>query len=465
MNRRTVLLMLAAAGVGAGTVAAVGLRPYQGRDPQIPAPPREGAIAWRNWSGNQFCYPETRAAPTTEDELAAIIGASDAPVRVAGAGHSFSALVPTDETLLSLDLMGDVLAVDLEAGEARLQAGGRIGQLAPALARQGAAFRNLPDINKQTMGGAVATATHGTGKDYPSMSGEMTGLRMVLADGSRLDASLEQDADVFRAAQVALGSLGVISEMRYRIEPRHRLHRVTWFERYDDLVGRARTLFAKHSQFEFFYIPWTNHCLAISHDRTDRAPTGPRAPEDNSGLFALKDMRDWLWWAPAIRRRLGEAAVADSPVEDVVGENYELLTSERSVRFNEIEYHLPMDQGLEALDEVRAVIETKYPGVFFPVEVRMIKGDEAWLSPFGGADRISVAVHAFYRDSFDFFFSSIEPIFRRRGGRPHWGKMNTLGPEDFAALYPCWNDFARIRRDLDPQGKFLNRYLRSLFEA
>jgi FAD/FMN-containing dehydrogenase len=149
--------------------------------------------------------------------------------------------------------------------------------------------------------------------------------------------------------------------------------------------------------------------------------------------------------------------------EVTVENSWKNYASERNVRFNEMEYHLPRENGIPALREVRKVLETQHPEVFFPIEVRFVAGDDIWLSPFYRRDTCSIAVHRYFEEDYKPYFASIEPIFRKYHGRPHWGKLNTLGLADFRRLYPRWDDFAAVRREVDPQGRFLNPYLASLF--
>ena len=164
------------------------------------------------------------------------------------------------------------------------------------------------------------------------------------------------------------------------------------------------------------------------------------------------------------QEKLLAAAIADAPEEDVVGESWQLLSSARNVHFNEMEFHLPPDRALEALEEVRAHIERHRRDVFFPFECRMTAQDKAWLLTNAGP-RISIAVHTHAPDEYEFLFTEIEPIFRSYGGRPHWGKLNRLSGDDMRVAYPKFDDFAKLRAEFDPQGRLLNPYLRDLFEV
>jgi len=149
--------------------------------------------------------------------------------------------------------------------------------------------------------------------------------------------------------------------------------------------------------------------------------------------------------------------------EVAIENSWRNYASERNVRFNEMEYHLPREHGLAALREVRVALEKNHPEEFFPIEVRFVKADDIWLSPFYQRDCCSIAVHRFFEEDYRPYFKTIEPIFRKHQGRPHWGKINTLQQQDFRQLYPRWEDFAAVRREIDPQGRFLNPYLASLF--
>jgi FAD/FMN-containing dehydrogenase len=201
----------------------------------------------------------------------------------------------------------------------------------------------------------------------------------------------------------------------------------------------------------------------IATDQTS-APLKPRGPDqDTETLLSLKRLRDLLGPVPWLRRRITHALMADLPAEESVDDSWKLLSNERPVRFNEMEFHLPRDSQMAALREVMDVIERDHGDVFFPIEVRTIAPDDAWLSPFYGRESGSLAVHAYYKDDYRRLFAAVEPILRRHGGRPHWGKLHTLRARDLAPLYPQWKDAMDVRRTLDPDGRFLNAHLRELF--
>jgi FAD-linked oxidoreductase len=455
-------------GVGAAATALVGTELgrewWFDREPSSP-PTRnaQGNLVWRNWSGSASSYPAVRAAPSSEDELVALLRKTPAPIRPVGAGHSFTSLVPTDGTLLSLDQMSGILNHDPSGNMATVWAGTRLGDLGPALAAIGQEMLSLPDINKQSIGGAVGTATHGTGEQYQALHGSIRSFRLATAGGDILDCSTRQNPDVFSAARVGLGAFGVITQVTFQNAAVQRVRKRTFLQPTEKTAAEWSSLCAAHRKVEFFALPFTGHSAVITTDPTD-ADVIPRGPDvDTESLMSLKRLRDLFGWIPPLRRRLAQSALTGVPDELAIDESWKLLSNERPVRFNEMEFHLPRETQMAAMLEVLAVIEANHSDVFFPLELRSIAKDDAWLSPFYDRDSGSIAVHAYYKDDYKQLFAQVEPILRRHGGRPHWGKLHSLKARDLEALYPRWRDAMNVRQSLDPQGRFLNPYLRELF--
>jgi FAD-linked oxidoreductase len=463
ISRRNALL----AG-GAGVVAVAGggvfLATREKPEPASPASVNpQGRMLWRNWSGIESAYPALRSAPASEAEVARTLKTAAAPIRPVGAGHSFTGLVPTSGTLMTLDQVAGVER--WEGDEAVVWTGTRLGALGPALAAKGRAMPNLPDINKQSLGGAIGTGTHGTGTAFKAIHGDVTALRLATVSGEILDCDATRNADVFNAARVSMGALGVITQVRLRTSENRRLHRNVWIEPLADTIAQAEARWAKHRNYEFYAVPFTDLAANITHDETDLPATAPTASSDDVFLEALKQLRNLLGFSTPLRKAAAKALLGGTKPETAVGEGWKLLSTERPVRFNEMEFHLPPETQMAALKEVVAAIETHRRDVFFPIELRRIAADDAWLSPFNGGPRGSVAVHCYYKDDYRFLFELIQPIFLAHGGRPHWGKLHSLKAPQLARLYPDWEAFQTVRRRLDPQGRMLNPYLRELLGA
>lgn len=462
-TRRNILLGTAALVVaGAGSIG--GRIVWRGREPVSPPPIDDGGRAlWSNWSGIAHSYPSRRAAPADEAELARLLPGAQAPIRPVGAGHSFTAIVPTDGTLLSLDRLSGIAGSDMRSLTATVGAGTRLSALGPQLARIGQEMINLPDIDKQTIGGALATGTHGTGKGLPALHGRVTQMRLVAPDGTVIESSHEERPEIFNAARVGLGGFGILSQVTLRNWPLSRVKKVVRVVETDALLDDWPALAGRHRNAEFLVLPFTGKSALITHDETDE-PVQPRGPDvDTDALMELKTLRDLFEFTPHLRRRLASHFLDGTPTQVAVDEGRKLLANARPVRFKEMEYHLPIELQVAALRKVIATIEREAKDVFFPIEARIVAADDAWLSPFYGRESGSIAVHAYYKEAHDWMFRLIEPILREANGRPHWGKLHSLARPELAALYPMFKEAMAVRKNLDPQGRLLNPFLAGLF--
>lgn len=462
-TRRKVLL----GGVGVLALGAGGLagrRIWLDREPAaLPATDAQGRVVWQNWAGMEHSYPAQRAAPASEAELAQVLRSAPMPIRPVGAGHSFTALVPTDGTLLSLDRMTGLVSHDAAAMTATVRAGTRLSALGPALAAIGQEMPNLPDINKQTLGGAMATGTHGTGKGITALHGQVTAMKIVTPAGEVVECSRDVRPELFHSARVSLGAFGVLSEVTFANQPLTRVRKEVRLVDTEALLKDWPALAARHRNAEFLVLPFTGKSALITHDVTDE-PVRPRGPDqDADTLMSLKTLRDVFEFTPGLRKQLASAALEDIPPEIAIDEGWKLLSNERPVRFKEMEYHLPIAEQVDALREIITRIEREATDVFFPIEARIIAPDDAWLSPFYGRESGSIAVHAYYKEPHDWMARLAEPVLREAGGRPHWGKLHSLGAAELAALYPQFAEANALRRSLDPEGRMMNPFLKKIF--
>ncbi|TJY60818.1 FAD-binding protein [Sinimarinibacterium sp. CAU 1509] len=421
-------------------------------------------IPWQNWSGYQHCLPQSRTSPKSEDELAELLKTGAGPIRPVGAGHSFTPLVPTDGTIVSLRHFSGLLSHDAAAMTASFGAGTKLGQIGEVLDGVGQALQNMPDIDEQSIGGAIGTGTHGTGAELGALHSFITALRLVTPSGDVLDCSRTQHPEIFDAARVSMGSLGVITQVTFQNVPTHRLKRKVWLEPVDQLIERFDELAAANHSFEMYFLPNCDSGVAITINPTDE-PLRPRTAEpDNDAVMQMKKLRDVLGWWPGARRWLLNRATADYQPEEAVDVWYRIFPSDRAVRFNEMEYHFDREHLLPTLKQVRQRVESKHSEVFFPIEVRVVRGDDAWLSPFSGHTHSgSIAVHRYFAEDPLPYFSDIEALYQPVEGRPHWGKMHTLGADVLSRRYPNWKQFQSVREALDPQGRMLNAHLKKVF--
>lgn len=453
----------------AGENPTTGEPPTSSHDPTTSEAPTtsDDPARWHNWSGEVSCRPTGIYRPTTEEELREVIAgrpSSVETVRVAGSGHSFSPVVPSDDVLISLSEYTGVVDVDPDNERATVRAGTPLHELTAQLADHGLAMENLGDIDRQSIAGALSTGTHGTGEAFGVLSTQVSGLRLVTADGEVLDLDPDSDPDRFRAAQVSLGALGVVSQVTLDLVPAYRLEQREHKRPLEEVLGDLNRYRSDHRNFEFFTFPYTDDALVKTLDETDEPATSSSELLDESfenvAWEAMCRVGDLL---PPSSKYMAKLASATISTSHEVGPAHEIFPTARDVRFNETEYGVPADRGAAALRAIRELVERRSEPVQFPVEFRYVAGDDIPISPAYGDDRVFVAVHKYHRRPYREFFDACEDVFAEFDGRPHWGKHHTLTAEDLVDLYPEWDLFQEVRGDLDPEGLFCNDHLADLF--
>jgi L-gulono-1,4-lactone dehydrogenase len=425
-----------------------------------------GAREWRNWTGDQRCAPARIERPSSTAELQRLIAQADASVRLAGSGHSFSDIVPTDGGLITLEQMNRLLEIDPGSGLVKVEAGITIRALNSHLAEHGLALENLGDIDSQTIAGAISTATHGTGAKLPNISAQVAALELVLADGTLL-ACGESDADseTFRAARVGLGALGAIATVTLRCVPAFVLEGIDAPAPLEDVLARFEELVAANEHFEFYVFPHCRTALTRVNNRTDSAPrprSRPRAYMEDVllvnrafGAFCRLGRR-FPRYIPKINRLVTRLAGASRRTD----RSDRIFTSPRLVRFTEMEYALPRAHTTRALRRVLELIEEESFAVPFPIEVRTVAADDALLSTASARDSGYIAVHMFEGMEWEPYFRAVESSLSELEGRPHWGKRHFRAAADLRPRYPEWDRFQAVRARLDPEGRFQNAYTR-----
>lgn len=431
---------------------------FQAGFPLISDAQAQTGTVWRNWSGIVECKPQSIATPGTEAEILQLLQNAK-QLRCSGSGHSFTPLVASDVQLVSLDRLAGITAQD--GTLVTLKAGTRLAQLSRQLDERKLGLPNLPDIDTQTIAGAIATGTHGTGAKLQALHASIEELRLLTPKGEIITCN-SGAPQMLDAARVSLGCLGIITEVKIRAVPAFNLQRKVWLKPVEELLLAAPDLARKHRHFEFYYLPFTGYAAAITHDEYAGQDVKMPPAQDEDMLRDLRRLRDWAGSFPSLRRWLAAKLIDPNTKEEAQNRSFKLLSNSRPTRFNESECHVPRQAGIDCVREVIAKLEQRNE-VFFPLEFRYVKADDAWLSPFYKRDSCSIAVHAAVGEPYDYLVKEIGPIFRKYEGRPHWGKLHQYSSGELAALYPRWHDFQAIRRALDPQNKLLNAHLRQIF--
>jgi FAD-linked oxidoreductase len=430
---------------------------------------------WRNWGRN------VTATPAQVVHAGSVEGVSDAVrravhdglrVRVAGSGHSFTPLVATEGLLLHLDRLSGVLAVDRERHRVRVLAGTPLHVLNPALQALGLALPNLGDIDRQTVSGAIATGTHGTGTRRQGIAAAVSGLTLVLADGSRLDCSAEVERELFDAARVGLGALGVVTEVEVQCVPAYRLHAKESPTSLTDLLPVLQEEADGTDHLDLLWFPHTDRVLAKRNDVVgpDEGPP-PLARwrstlEDDLLANRFFEVVNRVGAArPAMVPSINRLSARFLGSREFSDDSWKVFCSPRDVRFVESEYAVPRHAVEAVLTELRAWFARTGAPVPFPVEVRFIAADDVWLSTAYERDNAYVAVHQYHRIDPGPLFAAFEAIVAEHDGRPHWGKVHSLGSDRLRALYPRFDDFRAVRERLDPGHLFTNEHVAHLLDG
>jgi L-gulono-1,4-lactone dehydrogenase len=426
---------------------------------------------WRNWAGTATARPARVRMPGSAAEVAAEVtkAAADAlPIRMTGSGHSFTPTASTDGVLLNPRGMTAVRSIDVAAGLITVEAGCPLSTLNSALHARGLSLTNMGDIQVQTVAGATQTGTHGTGRQSGSMAAQVAALELVLADGSTTTCSATNPRpDLFNAARVGLGALGIVTAVTFKVEPLFLLTAREEPMRWGEVISRLPELTSENEHFEFFWFPHGEGCLTKRNNRS----SGPASP--------LPGWRHWLddeflsnsvfgatcrlgHLAPGSITTVNALASRALSARSYTDAPYKVFTSPRRVRFKEQEYAIPREHLAEALGEIRALFDRKDWRISFPIEVRVTPADELWLSTASGRASAYIAFHVYHASPHEDYFRETEAIMTAVGGRPHWGKMHSRDAGYLSGVYPRFDDFVALRDKLDPDRRFGNAYLRQV---
>jgi L-gulono-1,4-lactone dehydrogenase len=414
---------------------------------------------WTNWARQQRCAPELVETPGSEEELARVI-AGAARVKVAGCGHSFTDIACTDGVMVDMSRMRRVLSVD--GNDVTVEAGITLHDLGEELRARGLAMENQGDVDPQTLAGAISTATHGTGGGFGNLSSQVVGVRLLDGTGELRDI---REGDELRAARVGLGALGAIAAVTLRCVPAFTIHRIDEPRPLDDVLPRLDELVDSRDHWEAFVMPYTRKALTLSSERSERRPEPPGRTAaflhdvvlENAvlGLFC-RTGRAFPRLIPSLNRGLAGLMGRSEHVDA----SNRVYANKRLVRFTEMEYALPRERAAEALERVLALIERRRLPIGFPIELRVVRPDDALLSTAYERPTAYIAVHQYVGMEFETYFRAVEAIMDEYEGRPHWGKRHYQSAATLRPRYPEWDRFAEIRERLDPERRFENDYLR-----
>jgi L-gulonolactone oxidase len=424
---------------------------------------------WTNWGRSVSAEVAEIAQPRSIGELQQVVASAAARgvrLKPIGSGHSFTGVALTDGVQVRLDRFTGVDRVDLDSGLVTVRAGTSLRALNEALWQVGLALTNLGNVDVQTIAGAISTGTHGTGARFGGLATQVRGLQLVCADGTLRACTPDSDPDVFGAAQVGLGALGVIGTVTLQCEPAYALAAAEAPAPLDAVLARLAEFVATNDHFEFSWFPHTRRALTKRTNRvragTELRPLGRLRTYVDDELLA-NSVFGWLnkmtARRPALIPRTNSIAANALGARDYIDRSYRVFTARRAVRFRQLEYAVPRDSVQYVLGELAGYFKRSGERVGFPVEVRFAAADDIWLSTASGRDTAYVAVSQYAERDYEPYFRAVEAIAREVSGRPHWGTLHFLDAETLRAEYPRFDDFRAVRDRLDPDRMFGNRYL------
>ena len=454
-------------------------------------------MTWQNWAGTASADPARRSWPRSTEEIARAIAAAakdGLTVRALGSGHSFTPAAATSGVALDLSGWTGIIGADLDSGLVTVRSGTTIRELNAALDTLGLAMANLGDIDAQTVSGAISTGTHGTGAGLGGIATQVAGLELVLADGSVVSCSAEENPELFSAARVSVGALGVLSTVTLQCVQAFTLAADERPMPLDEVLTRFGEFAGTNDHFEFYWFPYGKNALVKRNNRIPRDddtsyPPAVRPMAKTAIVAATRTaaipppMPRWRRFleyevmenaafgalcrtgraVPVTIKPLNRFAAATLSKRSYSAPSHQVFVSPRRIRFVESEYAVPLESLLDVLAELRAGLTRLADPVMFPVEVRVAAADDVWLSTAYGRDSAYVAIHQYVGLPYVDYFRLFESIAVSVGGRPHWAKLHTRDASYFHAAYPRFGDFLRIRDSVDPSRLFANDYLTQVF--
>lgn len=422
--------------------------------------------SWSNWAGNVTASPDAIEHPGSTDEVVALVRAHPR-VKAVGAGHSFTPIAQPEGVQLRLDRMDRVLSADTRTGLVRVQAGISLHDLNRRLTSLGLALPNLGDVDPQSVAGATSTGTHGTGARLFGIAKAVAGIQLVTADGEVLE--IGPDHELFDAARVGLGALGIVTEVTLQCVPSFLLHAREEPMALSDVISGLDELVDGNDHFEFYFFPHTDKALTKRNNRVPDGTTRAPLPRWRHALddellsnTVYEQVQRLSTRKPSLIPRINALSGSLLGAREYTDVSHEVFISPRRVRFRESEFALPRAAAADAIAEMQRWYARTDQYVSFPVEVRFTAADDIWMSTGYERDNVYIAVHQYHRTDPAEYFAAMQDIFVAHEGRPHWGKMHTLGPDHFRAVYPRFDDFVAVRDRLDPERRFGNAYLRQV---
>ncbi|MCL7764418.1 FAD-binding protein [Polaribacter sp. Z014] len=423
---------------------------------------------WVSWNENLTHNYKSLYKITSEKELQEVIANSE-KIRVFGNKQSSADIASGVATLIDIRTYNKIISSNDTEHTITVQSGVILGDLLEAVEAKGWCIPCLPDINTITIGGALATGTHGTSGKL--LSEYITKCTLILADGSVKEIT-EKDK-LIDAVRVSLGVLGVLSEITFQCEPIYTLHVKEGPEDDSVWLPKINERLKKHDFLRILWLPHTDKGYVITGDKIDpntevTEDLGPKyLKHRRTASKILYKYTHVFPWITAIANKLLYRGFFSSTKEHKGSLYQATVTKSRGSTLELAEWTIGLDIFPTVFEELKTEINkwSNKSFIHIPMDVRFVYKDKTWLSYAYGKDTVTmgcVSRNAATADTYE-AFKSIEKIFLKHGGKPHWAKRFTAKDAELSKVYSKWEDFKFLRRELDPTNKFLNPYLTEIF--
>jgi FAD/FMN-containing dehydrogenase len=437
-----------------------------------------------NWARNAVLgSKQLLHTPKSEAELQQVLRYSQGPIRLVGSRLSPGRMVAADEEGILLDLKHFRGVTRLDENSVTVGAGTPLQELFQVLQRAGRMLRCSPGvIAVQTLGGALATGTHGQGLQQSAITDEVISYTLVMANGEKRQFTREDPE--FSAVMVNLGCLGIVTEVTLTTVPE------TFFTCKKTAVSAdtlESDLLAWNQQHQFSKAWWFVDDNMLHVWNIDQASAEEQAEyvqnqqqvvkhtsEENDSLNATIDQTLALMHADTQVHGHGgkqfRTVARFRDFTDVTGDIYQLLCRGIAVPQINVEIGVPLAQTPQIIRHIKQWYAENQPHMHYPIILRCTGASDAWLSPAYHQETCYFGFVVYYADDGSLsqdglhFLTEIEKILATYGGRPHWGKYYDPEHYHWPQLYPQWQAFQQIRQQLDPQKRFSNHYINQLFQ-
>lgn len=438
----------------------------------------ENSREFRDFSGEVRFTPAFYERPNTEEEVATILrraAATNQRVKPIGSGHSWVGNFATTGILVSLDRLNHMQVLDREQGLVSIGGGAKLEDIAEFLSQNGLRFQNLGGIAEQSIAGAISTGTHGSGGTHGILASQVERLRLMTADGEARWLSRTENPDLFNAALVGLGGLGVVTEVVLRTLPETNLRETVTRVPFDDAFNQQNIerRLAANDYFQIIWMPhvWDRGTFIVERNRTAQPAQEEWRDRPESEAFGRRLLENIGLGIgqliPGLRDDMLRLAAGTQPeIEENVGRSDAILSRPLPPEQRETEFAFPVGDAERVMRRLREAIEREGLQMNFPCAMRFVRGDDFLLSPANRGDSVYISVLLQGSDEAeDRTMRVIQQVMAAEGGRPHWGKENDqINAPQIRHMYgENYDTYMRLLRELDPQGVFRNAYLDRFF--